>query len=1307
MLEKIGLPAKPSLRGNNWVVDATHCQGCSSQFTFINRKHHCRRCGGLFCGSCTQQRMVLRGQGDSPVRICEACKKLEEAARFELRHGHKNRAGRGSSKLTSSQEDELLKQILSNDANGSSSEGRQSVVESGSSFQRASSTASSITTQEVASLDGEREIHSTRSVDEPNHQLSETGSTSPEGLRQRALDERKTYKVLKGKGKSEEALKAFKRAKDLERQADALELSIKKNRRKVLMSGSAVETQNEDRLKEPGRKGKEKDDLISELRQIGWSDMDLHDEDKRPANMSLEGELSSLLGDVAGRTNKDTGTSSIEKTQVVAHKRKALALKREGKLAEAKEELKKAKALEKKLEEQEVLGTAEDSDDEISALIRSMDNDKEDNLLVGYEQEYGFDIDHLTGVADDIGVDDSFEVTDEDLVDPEIAATLQSLGWEDDSNNPVNIESGSVAISKEALRSEILSLKKEALNQKRAGNVPEAMAHLKKAKLLERDLENFEEPDTFIRQDHTTIQRGSSTQNIKTKSDVDSKLAPKNRLMIQKELLTLKKKALALRREGKMDEAEEELKKGRVLEQQLEELDNASKVKDYTIVGSKEINLADEHSDVFGSSVGEQGGEDVTDQDMSDPAYLSILRNLGWKDEDKEPKESQLPLKERRNHHSMKSSSLSVTEGTSDTPIKRPRRSKAEVQRELLSLKRKALSLRREGKIDEAEEVLASAKMLEAEMAAIEAPRRELEVEVKGHNDDITMPLESATEEDVVDISEKDMHDPALLSILNTLGWSDDGHVAQSLQGNPSNQASTSSVHSDDPSVPPMSSWISVAKPRSKGEIQRELLGLKRKALALRRKGETEEAEELLKMAKVLESQMEDVAGQMGPLPSESMVNNEKLGGVEDVLEMKAKSAILAKGSPETSGEPLLGLGGKECGTAAPLTSADGLRPVPSQRMEDNYALIGKVGPRGDIGYTGYARMNQGTGLIPPTQQPVDLVDLLTGNGLQNLQIEPDKAEESSWHPEPRVQDESKSPPNSFRSKQDEVKFESNTLRSKDDVTTKKRDGEVNVDNKPLIFDTNSAPEVSSTNNKNSLRQEVLIRKRKAVALKKEGKLAEAREELRQAKLLEKSLEEETPALETGAQVMSVNVPIAPPVQHETPAAPTVPPKLLSGRDRFKLQQESLSHKREALKLRREGRMEEAEAKFELAKALEAQLEEASSQDSTKSSANVAEPLDDVIVEDLLDPQLLSALKGIGIDDGNTPQQQSDRPVSAKVNATTSENISQERIQLEERIKAEKVKAVNLKRAGKQTEALDALRRAKLFEKKLNSLSSN
>ena len=62
----------------------------------VDFQHHCRRCGGLFCNSCTQQRMVLRGQGDSPVRICDPCKNLEEAARFEMRHGHKNKSGKGA-----------------------------------------------------------------------------------------------------------------------------------------------------------------------------------------------------------------------------------------------------------------------------------------------------------------------------------------------------------------------------------------------------------------------------------------------------------------------------------------------------------------------------------------------------------------------------------------------------------------------------------------------------------------------------------------------------------------------------------------------------------------------------------------------------------------------------------------------------------------------------------------------------------------------------------------------------------------------------------------------------------------------------------------------------------------------------------------------------------------------------------------------------------------------------------------------------------------------------------------------------------
>ncbi|RVW86433.1 hypothetical protein CK203_035556 [Vitis vinifera] len=96
----------------------------------------------------------------------------------------------------------------------------------------------------------------------------------------------------------------------------------------------------------------------------------------------------------------------------------------------------------------------------------------------------------------------------------------------------------------------------------------------------------------------------------------------------------------------------------------------------------------------------------------------------------------------------------------------------------------------------------------------------------------------------------------------------------------------------------------------------------------------------------------------------------------------------------------------------------------------------------------------------------------------------------------------------------------------------------------------------------------------KAVSLKREGKLAEARDELRQAKLLEKNLEEDDP--QPGS---------------------------------------------------------------------ETQLEELAAHDAAKSSAKGAEPVDDVHVDDLLDPQLLSALKAIGLEDASplaqSPENQS------------------------------------------------------------------
>lgn len=270
-------------------------------------------------------------------------------------------------------------------------------------------------------------------------------------------------------------------------------------------------------------------------------------------------------------------------------------------------------------------------------------------------------------------------------------------------------------------------------------------------------------------------------------------------------------------------------------------------------------------------------------------------------------------------------------------------------------------------------------------------------------------------------------------------------------------------------------------------------------------------------------------------------------------------------------------------------------------------------------------------------------------------------------------------------------------LGRKDNVTTEKKEM-VHADEKPNIYNASSVQGLASQKNDSSLHQEILAHKRKAVALKREGKLTEAREELRQAKLLEKSLEEENSQPKTApSDVSTSNIHSIGKKDHGTS---NLAPKPLSSRDRFKLQQESLGHKRRALKLRREGFTEEAEAEFELAKALETQLEELA-----ESSGSKSETVDDVVVEDLLDPQLLSALKAIGLEDDNMAEARvPERKEPSKPNVGKSETSTLERTQLEERIKAEKVKAVNLKRSGKQAEAIDALRRAKLFERKLSAL---
>ncbi|KAF8571766.1 hypothetical protein P879_03491 [Paragonimus westermani] len=55
-----------------WVKDeqSTMCAQCHTQFTVINRRHHCRVCGKVFCGSCSDYRAPIRFLGGKLKRVC-------------------------------------------------------------------------------------------------------------------------------------------------------------------------------------------------------------------------------------------------------------------------------------------------------------------------------------------------------------------------------------------------------------------------------------------------------------------------------------------------------------------------------------------------------------------------------------------------------------------------------------------------------------------------------------------------------------------------------------------------------------------------------------------------------------------------------------------------------------------------------------------------------------------------------------------------------------------------------------------------------------------------------------------------------------------------------------------------------------------------------------------------------------------------------------------------------------------------------------------------------------------------------------
>ncbi|CAB0011580.1 unnamed protein product [Nesidiocoris tenuis] len=59
-----------------WVPDseAHVCMHCKrNQFTVLNRRHHCRKCGAVVCGPCSNKKFLLPNQASKPLRVCLNC----------------------------------------------------------------------------------------------------------------------------------------------------------------------------------------------------------------------------------------------------------------------------------------------------------------------------------------------------------------------------------------------------------------------------------------------------------------------------------------------------------------------------------------------------------------------------------------------------------------------------------------------------------------------------------------------------------------------------------------------------------------------------------------------------------------------------------------------------------------------------------------------------------------------------------------------------------------------------------------------------------------------------------------------------------------------------------------------------------------------------------------------------------------------------------------------------------------------------------------------------------------------------------